>query len=411
MADPLRGSFRKPFAQQVAAFRLRLGNLVPTSRWDDITHQQHDHAFMVAGAVKADLLADLAAAVDKAISEGTGLEEFRRDFRAIVERRGWHGWTGEGTARGEAWRTKVIYKTNLLTSMAAGRHAQLVDGNFKFWVYAHSGAEHPRLDHLSWDGLILPAGHPFWKTHYPPNGWGCGCRVRGANTLAGAIRIGGDPTKSLPDDWDEIDPATGVQLGIGTGWDYAPGASQSTLINALTKKVISWPHVLGKEFMESLPARTVDDFSSSYRAQPSLAVSLRRFAERAAGERNGAPVTNVTVEQYRTLGRLTSRMEDDVQRLLGQDVSGYDFSLSADAVRHIFAQHGDAATEAARGQRSVVPNHFGQLGNGLNQIQIIGVENGAVLARTNIDGEDVRMIFRPLRKRKMLSLVTMWVMK
>lgn len=241
MADEVRATFRQPFKEQVAAFRLRLGDLVPTSRWDDISKAQHDRAFMVAGAVKADLLADLGAAVDKAISEGTGLEEFRRDFRQIVERNGWYGWTGEGTAKGEAWRTKVIYKTNMLTTMAAGRHAQLIDGNFRFWVYEHSGAAHPRLDHLSWNGLILPSDHPFWATHYPPNGWGCGCRVRGARTLAGAIRVGGDPSKVLPDDWQAIDPRTGVPNGIGKGWDYAPGATVSHFVTALKPKLSDIP--------------------------------------------------------------------------------------------------------------------------------------------------------------------------
>ena len=90
----LAATFRKPFSEQVAAFRMRLANLVPTVRWDDISHGQHDRAFMVAGALKADLLADLAGAVDKAISQGTTLKEFQRDFRGIVEKHGWHGWTG-----------------------------------------------------------------------------------------------------------------------------------------------------------------------------------------------------------------------------------------------------------------------------------------------------------------------------
>ncbi|SDW76130.1 Phage Mu protein F like protein [Sulfitobacter pontiacus] len=241
MADTVRATFRQPFKEQVAAFRLRLGDLVPTSRWDDISKAQHDRAFMVAGAVKADLLADLGAAVDKAISQGTGLEEFRRDFRQIVERRGWHGWTGEGSLKGEAWRTKIIYRTNILTTMAAARHAQHIDGNFKFWVYEHSGAAHPRLDHLSWNGLILPSDHPFWATHYPPNGWGCGCRVRGARTLAGAIRVGGDPSKTLPDDWEAIDPRTGAPTGIDSGWDYAPGATVSDVVLAMKNKVSDLP--------------------------------------------------------------------------------------------------------------------------------------------------------------------------
>ena len=38
--------------------------------------------------------ADLKAGVDKAIAEGRGIEAFRKDFRAIVQKHGWTGWTG-----------------------------------------------------------------------------------------------------------------------------------------------------------------------------------------------------------------------------------------------------------------------------------------------------------------------------
>ena len=76
MSD-LIGTFKKPFKEAIAAFRLRMANPVPTAKWDDLWQSQHDRAFMVAGATKADLLADLAKAVEKAIAEGTSLEEFR----------------------------------------------------------------------------------------------------------------------------------------------------------------------------------------------------------------------------------------------------------------------------------------------------------------------------------------------
>lgn len=242
MADPALASvFRHPFDQQVAAFRLRLGDLIPTDRWDDIRYSAHDRGFMVAGAQKADLLADLGGAVDKAISQGTTLEEFRKDFRSIVERHGWHGWTGEGTAKGEAWRTRVIYQTNMRTSYAAGRRAQLTAGQYRWWVYRHSGAEHPRLHHLAWDGLALPPDHEFWETNSPPNGWGCGCTVYGARTEAGIRRVGGTPGMDLPPDWNARDPKTGNQRGIDKGWDYAPGASVTDTIRDLSGKLDRLP--------------------------------------------------------------------------------------------------------------------------------------------------------------------------
>lgn len=251
MADaPLRSAFRRPFAEQVAAWRLRLAELIPTVRWDDIAGPAHDRGFMVAGAVKADLLADLAAAVDRAIIEGTGFEAFKRDFREIVARRGWHGWTGEGTVAGEEWRMRTIYRTNLRTTYMAGRRAQLVAGNFTYWVYKHSGARHPRLDHLSWDGLALPPDHAFWDVAFPPNGWGCGCEVYGARTPAGVRRLGGDPDKRLPDGWDRADPRTGLPRGIQRGWAHAPGAGVTAdILAAVRDKALIAPAPLGEELM------------------------------------------------------------------------------------------------------------------------------------------------------------------
>lgn len=251
MTEPLAAVFRKPFAEQVAALRLRLGDLVPTARWDDIEKSAHDRAFMVAGAMKADLLADMAGAVDKSIASGTSLEEFRADFRNIVAKHGWHGWTGEGTKKGEAWRTRVIYKTNAATTYAAGRMAQLAEGKFDFWVYRHGGSLEPRIQHLGWDGLILPPDHPFWQTHAPPNGWGCSCYIIGARSIAGAKRVGGNPDIKLPPDWQKLNPRTGAPEGIDRGWDYAPGASVTDIVSALAPKLNMLPESPSIDLIQS----------------------------------------------------------------------------------------------------------------------------------------------------------------
>lgn len=251
--DPLRATFHKPFAAQIAALRLRLGNLVPTAAWDDMLHAAHERAFTVAGAMKAEVLADLAAAIETAITEGRGLDWFRGEFRRIVEARGWHGWTGEGTSKGEAWRTKVIYRTNLLTSYAAGRMAQLRDIGYPLWIYKHGGSLEPRLHHLAWDGLILDRDDPFWATHAPPNGWGCSCRIRGAFSVRGAVAKGGIPGKKRPDGFDLPDPKTGVPKGIDKGWAYAPGASVADDINrALGRKAATLPAPLAADLARSV---------------------------------------------------------------------------------------------------------------------------------------------------------------
>lgn len=82
---------KRPFDEQVAFFRGKLGELVPTATWRDVWRDAHDRAFMVAGAARADLLTDLAGAVDKAISGGESIQRFRARFEEIVQRPGWQG--------------------------------------------------------------------------------------------------------------------------------------------------------------------------------------------------------------------------------------------------------------------------------------------------------------------------------
>ena len=60
-----------PFKEQIAFFRAKKDVL--TDSYLDVWETQHDVAFMVAGANRADLLADLRTAVDKAISTGSTL--------------------------------------------------------------------------------------------------------------------------------------------------------------------------------------------------------------------------------------------------------------------------------------------------------------------------------------------------
>lgn len=268
----ISAGFDLPFTEQISFFRAKLN--LPTERWDDIRHAQHDRAFVVAGATKADLLADLRAAVDKAIATGTTLETFRKDFRKIVADRGWQGWTGEGTPAGFAWRTRVIYETNLRSSYAAGRWMQLTDPDFQklmpYWEYKHSDSVlHPRPLHLSWNGLTLLATHPFWRTHFPPNGWGCRCRVVARmKPLDNAITI-------PPEDWQRIDDDTGVPLGIDKGWAYAPGASMRDELQAMVSRKL-----------EQLPAPLADalaaDAARVLNRSPELAAAISRLGREIA---------------------------------------------------------------------------------------------------------------------------------
>ncbi len=318
MAD-LATVYRRPFAEQVAALRLRLGNQVATGAWDDLWKSQHDRAFVVAGAMKADLLADLGKAVEKSIVEGKSLQEFRKDFREIVQRRGWHGWTGEDTEQGQAWRTKVIYQTNMRTSYMAGRHAQLVKAGYKYWIYRHGGSADPRVEHLGWDGLVLPADHPFWLTHFPPNGWGCSCYVIGARSLTAARRLGGNPDLVLPEGWAALKPATGEPHGIGKGWGYAPGRSVVDAINELVAgKVAKLPQKIAEDLAQdvaTIPAAPAYREARSLKDAADLVVE-EGLAKQRVSWPSGAPLSGIN-EAINALREVEQRFDMTALEAIG----------------------------------------------------------------------------------------------
>lgn len=318
----LLASFGKPFKFQVAAFRLRLAELKATTGWDkEVWQAEHDRAFMVAGAIRADILADLAAAVDKAISQGTTLETFRKDFRKIVAEKGWQiSPAGQGTKGGEAWRTKVIYKTNLSTSYAAGRFAQLTQAGYPFLVYRHGASVEPRIQHLAWDGLVLPADHPFWKSHCPPNGWGCTCYITGARSKESARRVGGKPEKTLPEGWQTPDPKTGAPVGIDRGWAYAPGASVLQTVAALAPR------------LESLPAGPSIDLMQEW-------VNSSAFSEWLSAPSGSWPIVRIDDETAAAIGStrkigVLSAESAVKQSLHHPDLSPADYALAQAVVDH-----------------------------------------------------------------------------
>lgn len=160
-----------PFREAIDFYQAKVR--VPTRHYTDLMNQAHSKAFMVAGAMRDDMLCDFQEAVGKALTEGATLADFRKDFDAIVAR---YGWAYNGTP---GWRSRVIYDTNVRTAYSAG-HWQQMQTTKKmrpYGRYLHGPSIHPREQHLAWDGKVVPLDDPWWDYRWPPNGWGCKCSV------------------------------------------------------------------------------------------------------------------------------------------------------------------------------------------------------------------------------------------
>lgn len=388
----LRVGLNTPFAEQISFFRQKLN--LPSERWDDIMRSAHDRAFMVAGAMKADLLGDLRGAVDKSIAEGKSLGWFRKEFAAIVGRHGWQGWTGEGSPEGFAWRTRVIYQTNLATSYAAGRYRQLTDPELltlrPYWRYKHAdGVANPRLQHVAWNGLTLRHDHPFWQTHFPPNGWGCHCSVQAVSRreYAKAQAAGlGEP----PEGWEAIDEKTGEPAGIAKGFGYAPGANTATPLREFVQnKLITFPEAISRAL-----SRDVTRYINA--TEDVAGFAARVVAEHAVTE----PLWIGFVEDAARVGEV-----------IGGDVRGFTLLLPADAPRHVQRSHG----HDGGGQRPAVPEDYRQVATVINEADELTLGKvtrtglATVVAWKQVGGERFRAVFevRPGKNNRALALLSL----
>lgn len=381
--DPsIRNVLKQPFREQVDFFRAKLN--LPTDRWDDIRKAAHDRAFIVAGAAKADLLDDLQGAVEKAIADGESIAKFRERFQDIVKRNGWHGWTGQGTKKGEAWRTRVIYQTNLTQSYNAGRYQQLNDPDLvkrrPYWKYVHNDTvAHPRPLHVSWSGKVLHKDDPWWQTHFPANGWGCQCYV----TAVPPSEFKGD---SAPDDGFEMKQDSQgnwhrVPKGIDLGFDYAPGSNVDTSLRTMVQnKLIKHPQAISRAL-----TRDINRYINANE-------SVVGFAARAITEKNN--------NDDLWLGFVENA--DKIKQATGLDLANDMVLLPAQTVRHVEKSRAFDGKE----QRVVEHDDFNHIMDILLNYDQIEQGNTSrdgkpsLLISKKVDKEWFRLVFEVQGKKK-----------
>ncbi len=210
--------------------------------YQDVWKTEHRRAFTVAKVSSQSLLIDIRASVDRAISEGKTLEDFKKELFPKLQKRGWigHQFMDDpilgGTdlyELGTPRRLKIIYETNMRVSRAAGQWERIkkTQAALPYLIYSLGPSKEHRPEHESWAGTLLPVADTFWKTHYPPNGWGCKCRVRSitrgeTKKRGGATKRPSRATVPWTNAWTGATEK--VPIGIDPGWNYNPGIGSAS---------------------------------------------------------------------------------------------------------------------------------------------------------------------------------------
>ena len=167
---------------------LKSKKLLPGFSHYDVWLYEHAVAFTVAKMMDEDMLAEVKAAVEAAIANGTGWHTFQKQLKPYLMARGWWGESVmldpvDGIAKtvqlGSTRRLRTIFHTNFQTAHAAGQWArvQAAKEELPYLKYLPSVAGERREVHKRYYNLILPVEHALWKQIFPPNGYGCLCGV------------------------------------------------------------------------------------------------------------------------------------------------------------------------------------------------------------------------------------------
>ena len=154
--------------------------------YDEIMHDAHKKAFTVTKMMNLDLLKDTQASLTKAFKEGVGFDEWKKSVKPMLAKKGWLGnikvkdpKTGEEK---EIYvgnrRLRTIFNTNMRTAYAKARYESQMQSLGEYFRYTAVLDGRTREAHRKLHGKTLPKTDKFWDTNYPPNGWGCRCRVQ-----------------------------------------------------------------------------------------------------------------------------------------------------------------------------------------------------------------------------------------
>lgn len=146
---------------------------------EKIWTEEHAYAFTLSRIASKELIADVHASLAQALRSGETFASWKKRIKEVLDEKGWTAYD-ESVKILVPSRLRTIYDTNLRVARAAGAWQRIEDTKeiLPYLEYCLGPSRSHRELHESWSGTILPVDHEWWRTHYPPNGFGCRCWVR-----------------------------------------------------------------------------------------------------------------------------------------------------------------------------------------------------------------------------------------
>lgn len=208
-----------------------------TFDYDEMLHEAHHKAFTVAKIMNIDLLKDVHESLIKAQKDGIPFQQWKKSIKDTLIKYGWYGKIEAFDPRtGEikkiyvgSRRLKTIFNTNMRVSYQVGRYKKMMGLKDEvYWRYVAILDSRVRPSHAALHGMIRHRDDPFWQKNYPPNDWGCRCKVQ-AYSKEQIENNGWKISK-------KSDKVPALYKGPGKDWNYNVGAGAIENLDKLLKE-------------------------------------------------------------------------------------------------------------------------------------------------------------------------------
>ncbi len=200
------------FEEAVAYFRQRMPDLVADDV-ESLLAVMRLRARTWSSKAQLDLATTVWEGIEAAVADGETFADFKARISDVVTR----GFGG--AAQPEAWWLERIFRTNVQRAYGGGRVRQLSEPDVlaarPFWRFSAVFDSRTSETCKACRGTVLPANHPWWRTHQPPLHHSCRSTIIPMTARAGEAALTKRPPRVEPEEGFgnvEVDPIPRVEL-------------------------------------------------------------------------------------------------------------------------------------------------------------------------------------------------------
>lgn len=168
-AGPLDLRFDVPPEEAIDYFRRK--KIVTKKEFDKLSRQAKAGAFYVSEIYQRDILTAFHQEITDALESGKTSKYVVKQFKDILD--------GAGHKELGNFHLETIARSNMMTAYGVGRRRAMEETAdlLPFWQRSAVMDDRTRPKHRALDGVVFPADHEFWDTHFCPDDFNCRCVI------------------------------------------------------------------------------------------------------------------------------------------------------------------------------------------------------------------------------------------